>query len=107
MSDPHAIREKAREVDLLIGAVLIPGRRAPHLVTEEMVSTMRPGAVIIDVAVDQGGCIETTHPTTHQASDIHQTRHRPLLRGEYARRCWTDFDVCTGKCDPSLCSCAR
>ena len=67
MSDPHAIREKAREVDLLIGAVLIPGRRAPHLVTEEMVSTMRPGAVIIDVAVDQGGCIETTHPTTHQA----------------------------------------
>ena len=66
MSDPHTIREKIREVDLLIGAVLIPGGRAPHLVTEKMVSTMRPGAVIVDVAVDQGGCAETTRPTTHQ-----------------------------------------
>ena len=66
MSDPHTIREKIREVDLLIGAVLIPGGRAPHLVTEKMVSTMRPGAVVVDVAVDQGGCAETTRPTTHQ-----------------------------------------
>lgn len=66
MSDPHTIREKIRGVDLLIGAVLIPGGRAPHLVTEKMVSTMRPGAVIVDVAVDQGGCAETTRPTTHQ-----------------------------------------
>jgi alanine dehydrogenase len=66
MSDPHTVREKITEADLLIGAVLIPGGRAPHLVTEEMVSTMKPGAVIVDVAVDQGGCIETTRPTTHQ-----------------------------------------
>ncbi len=66
MSDPHTIREKVKEADLLIGAVLIPGGRAPHLITDEMVSTMKPGAVIVDVAVDQGGCVETTHPTTHQ-----------------------------------------
>lgn len=66
MSDPHTIREKVVEADLLIGAVLIPGGRAPHLITDEMVSTMKPGAVIVDVAVDQGGCVETTHPTTHQ-----------------------------------------
>lgn len=66
MSDPHTVREKVKGADLLIGAVLIPGGRTPHLVTEEMVSTMTPGAVIIDVSVDQGGCIETTRPTTHQ-----------------------------------------
>ncbi|MBI1926892.1 alanine dehydrogenase [Candidatus Poribacteria bacterium] len=66
MSDPHTVREKVKSADLLIGAVLIPGGRTPHLVTEEMVSTMTPGAVIVDVSVDQGGCIETTRPTTHQ-----------------------------------------
>jgi alanine dehydrogenase len=66
MSDPHTLRERIREADLLIGAVLITGGRAPKLVTAEMVSTMQPGAVIIDVAVDQGGCIETTRPTTHE-----------------------------------------
>lgn len=65
MSDPHTIREQACQADLLVGAVLIPGRRAPHLVTEDMVRDMKPGAVIVDVAVDQGGCIATTRPTTH------------------------------------------
>jgi alanine dehydrogenase len=53
------------ESDLVIGAVLIPGARAPRLVTRKMLSSMRPGSVIADVAVDQGGCVETTHPTTH------------------------------------------
>jgi alanine dehydrogenase len=67
MSDSHTIREKVKEADVLIGAVLIPGGRAPHLVTEEMVRTMKPGAVIVDVAVDQGGCVETTRPTTHES----------------------------------------
>ncbi len=51
--------------DLLVGAVLIPGAKAPHLVTRNMIKTMKPGSVIVDVAVDQGGCVETTHPTTH------------------------------------------
>ncbi len=66
MSDPHTIREKIVDADLLIGAVLIPGGRTPHLITKKMVRLMKPGAVIVDVAVDQGGCVETTRPTTHQ-----------------------------------------
>ena len=59
------IRRAIREADLLIGAVLIRGERAPVLVTREMIQTMKPGAVIVDVAVDQGGCVETIRPTTH------------------------------------------
>jgi len=65
ISHPLNIAEAVRRADLLIGAVLIKGARAPKLVTRQMVSTMTPGSVIVDVAVDQGGCIETTHPTTH------------------------------------------
>ena len=52
-------------VDLLIGAVLVPGARAPKLVTRAMVRRMRPGSVLVDIAIDQGGCVETSHPTTH------------------------------------------
>jgi len=66
MSDRHNIRDCVADADLLIGAVLVVGARAPVLVTEDMVKTMKPGAVIVDVAVDQGGCIETTKPTTHR-----------------------------------------
>jgi alanine dehydrogenase len=61
-----AIREKALEADLLIGAVLLRGGKAPTLIPRTTVAMMKPGAVIVDVAVDQGGCIETTHPTTHK-----------------------------------------
>ena len=64
-SDRHNIREELRLADLVIGAVLIEGARAPVLVSREDLKLMKPGAVIIDVAVDQGGCIETTRPTTH------------------------------------------
>ena len=64
-SDRHNIREELRLADLVIGAVLIEGARAPQLVSREDLKLMKPGAVIIDVAVDQGGCIETTRPTTH------------------------------------------
>jgi alanine dehydrogenase len=64
-SDAHTLREKIRRADLVIGAVLIEGARAPVLVTEEMVTTMKRRAVIVDVSVDQGGCIETIEPTTH------------------------------------------
>ncbi len=64
-SNPVNIAEAVKRADLLIGAVLVKGARAPKLVTRQMVSTMKPGSVIVDVAVDQGGCIETTHPTTH------------------------------------------
>lgn len=65
MSTPHAVREAVRNADLVIGAVLIPGAKAPYLVTRDMLPTMREGSVIVDVSVDQGGCIETTRPTTH------------------------------------------
>jgi alanine dehydrogenase len=64
-SNPLNIAEAVRRADLLIGAVLIKGAKAPTLVTRQMVGAMAPGSVIVDVAVDQGGCIETTHPTTH------------------------------------------
>ena len=64
-SNDHHIREAVAESDLVIGAVLIPGAKAPHLVTRDMLPTMREGSVIVDVAVDQGGCVETIHPTTH------------------------------------------
>ena len=66
MSDAHNIRYCIRHADLLIGAVLIEGALAPVLVTRDMLKTMRPGSVVVDVAVDQGGCIETTRPTTHR-----------------------------------------
>ncbi|MDB4868364.1 MAG: ald [Cohnella sp.] len=66
-SNPHNIASAVRKADLLIGAVLVPGARAPRLVTEEMVKTMKKGAVIVDVAVDQGGSIETIdRATTHE-----------------------------------------
>ena len=59
------IREQIPHVDLVIGAVLIPGAKAPHLITRDMLKDMQPGTVLVDVAVDQGGCIETCTPTTH------------------------------------------
>ncbi|SMG07591.1 alanine dehydrogenase [Marivirga sericea] len=66
MSNEYNIREMLHRVDLIIGAVLIPGGKAPHLITRDMLKEMRPGTVLVDVAVDQGGCIETCKPTTHQ-----------------------------------------
>ncbi|HSW44663.1 MAG TPA: alanine dehydrogenase, partial [Phycisphaerae bacterium] len=66
-SDAHSIRKYLVEADLVIGAVLIAGARCPELVRREHLSSMKSGAVIVDVAVDQGGCCETTHPTTHSA----------------------------------------
>jgi alanine dehydrogenase len=64
-SDRHTIRERLGWADLVIGSVLIPGARAPHLVEREDLALMKPGAVIIDVAIDQGGCVATSRPTTH------------------------------------------
>lgn len=64
-SDRHNIREQLRMADLVIGGVLIPGARAPQLVTAEDLKLMKPGAVVIDVCIDQGGCLETSRPTTH------------------------------------------
>ncbi|MEK7254228.1 MAG: alanine dehydrogenase, partial [Bacteroidota bacterium] len=64
-SNEFNIRRMSKISDLIIGAVLIPGAKAPHLITRAMLKDLRPGAVLVDVAVDQGGCFETTKPTTH------------------------------------------
>jgi alanine dehydrogenase len=64
-SNSYNIERAVCAADLVIGGVLIPGAAAPKIVTKSMVSKMKPGAVIVDVAIDQGGCIETAHPTTH------------------------------------------
>lgn len=65
MSNPENIAECVRESDLVIGAVLITGAKAPKLVTRQMIQSMEPGSAVVDVAIDQGGCVETIRPTTH------------------------------------------
>lgn len=66
MSNDYNIKKAITEADLVVGAVLIPGAKAPHLIKKDMLKSMRPGTVLVDVAVDQGGCIETCTPTTHE-----------------------------------------
>ena len=70
----------------MIGAVLIPGAAAPKLVSRAQLALMQPGAAIVDVAIDQGGCFETSRPTTHEDPIYERRRHHALLRGEHARR---------------------
>ncbi len=65
VSNRRVIREEVKEADLLVGAIYVEGAKAPRLVTKEMVKQMKPGSVIVDVAIDQGGCVETARPTTH------------------------------------------
>ena len=64
-SDRHTIREQLKQADLVVGAVLIPGAKAPCLIEREHLGLMKPGSVLIDVAIDQGGCVETSRPTSH------------------------------------------
>ena len=66
MSSEYNIRQELKRADLVIGSVLIPGAKAPKLVTRDMLKDMEPGTVMVDVAIDQGGCFETSHPTTHE-----------------------------------------
>ena len=66
MSSEYNIREELKHADLVIGSVLIPGAKAPKLVTRDMLRDMEPGTVMVDVAIDQGGCFETSRPTTHE-----------------------------------------
>ena len=64
-STEHNIRKELPDTDIVIGSVLVPGDKAPHLITKDMLRLMEPGSVLVDVAIDQGGCFETSHPTTH------------------------------------------
>ena len=66
MSSEYNIREELKSADLVVGSVLIPGAKAPKLVTRDMLALMQPGSVLVDVAIDQGGCFETSRPTTHE-----------------------------------------
>ena len=73
-SSTHNIEQELPVTDLVIGAVLIPGAKAPHLISRDMLKKMRPGSVLVDVAIDQGGCFETSHPTTH-ADPVYEIEH--------------------------------
>jgi len=77
MANPANIREEVREADLLICAVLVPGAKAPRLISEELVREMRKGSAIVDIAIDQGGCCETSRPTTHHDPiyEVHDVIH--------------------------------
>jgi alanine dehydrogenase len=84
MASPATIRKLAKEADVIIGAVLVAGAKAPKLVTRDMLQTMKKGAVLVDVAIDQGGCFETSKATTH-ADPIYMVDGGALLCGQHAR----------------------
>jgi alanine dehydrogenase len=88
--------------DIVVGAVLIPGAAAPKLVTREMLSGMKPGAVLVDVAIDQGGCFETSRPTTHSDPTFDRRRHHPLLRRQHAGRGAAHLEPCAQQRDAAL-----
>ena len=70
-SSEHNIRQQLPTVDIVVGSVLVPGDKTPHLITKEMLKLMEPGTVLVDVAIDQGGCFETSRPTTHKDGIVH------------------------------------
>lgn len=88
-SDRHTVREQLQRADLVIGAVLVEGARAPRLVRAEDLAMMKPGAVIIDVAIDQGGCVETARPTTHS--------HPTYIVDEIVHYCVTNMPGAVGR----------
>ena len=83
-----SIEEHVLGADLVIGAVLVPGAAAPKLITEAMVKQMKKGSVLVDVAIDQGGCSETSHAHDARRSDLHGARRGALLRRQHAGRAW-------------------
>ena len=80
------IEQHLPDVDLVIGAVLVKGGKAPHVITREQLRLMKRGAVLVDVSIDQGGCFETSPRDHPHRPDLRGRRHHPLLRGEHARR---------------------
>ena len=102
VSNAFNIARLAQRADLLVGAVLVAGARAPILVPESTVKTMKEGSVIVDVAVDQGGCVETMHPTTLADPIYLRARRRPLRRGQHARPRAPHLHVRAHQRDPAL-----
>ena len=105
-SEAH-IMELLPAVDLLIGAVLVPGARAPKLISREMLRSMKPGSVFVDIAIDQGGCAETSRADHAPRADLCRGRRHPLLRGEHAGRLRAHRDPGAHQCHVSLCRIAR
>ena len=103
-SSPPAMRSVhiLRRADLLIGAVLVPGAAAPKLVTREMVATMKPGSVIVDIAIDQGGCCETSRPTSHSHPTYVEEGVIALLRHQHAGRGGAHLDLRAEQRHPAL-----
>ena len=99
--DHEAIATLCRRADLVIGSVLIPGAAAPKLITAETVKAMKPGAVIVDIAIDQGGCAQTSRPTTHSAH-LHSGRRGALLRDQHAGRGRAHVHIRAQQCDASV-----
>ena len=97
------LENAVKQADLVIGAVLVPGAKAPKLVTNDTVAQMKPGAVLVDIAIDQGGCFEDSRPTTHDdpTFKVHDTR--VLLRGQYARRGPPHVDLRADQRDHAVC----
>ena len=101
-SSKLAIQQQVMEADMVIGAVLIPGAAAPKLVSNDLVAQMKPGSVLVDIAVDQGGCFEDTHATTHADPTYAVHDSIVLLRGEHARRGAEHLDLRPDQRDPAL-----
>ena len=105
-SEAH-LQELMPSVDLLIGAVLVPGAKAPKLITREMLRQMRPGSVVVDIAIDQGGCVETSRPTTHLDPVYRRRRRHSLLRRQHAGGLRAHRDTGANQYHLSLCRAAR
>lgn len=93
-SSAYEIERSVLESDLVIGSVLVPGERAPKLVTLDLVARMKPGSVLVDVAIDQGGCFEGSRPTARRAN-VHRGEHAVLLRGKHAGGGGDHVDSCS------------
>ncbi len=96
-SSTHAIEETCVDADIVIGAVLVVGAKAPKLVSDDLVARMREGSVLVDISVDQGGCFESTRPTTHSRPDLRGQRLGLLLRGQHAGRRSPHVHPCPGQ----------
>ena len=97
-----AIANAVEEAELVIGAVLVPGAAAPKLVTREMLKTMKRGSVLVDIAIDQGGCFETSPCHDARRSGLRGRRHHPLLRRQHAGRGGADQRLRAQQCDPAV-----
>ena len=104
---PTPSRRMCKRADLVIGAALVPGAVAPKLISAATVKAMKPGSVIVDVAIDQGGNAETSHPTTHSDADLRGGWRGALLRRQHAGRRATHLDLRSQQRHPAVRSGAR